>query len=135
MLGIEEAEHEESAPNASTLVVSKLSCSLVGITQQIQITPDTLAHQAYQKGEATEAFRCNYGLNPKYRDKISRGGLSVSGIDFEGEVRIVELSDHRFFMATLFLPQLSSSAKTPHPIIMAYLKAALAFKTLPQERD
>lgn len=97
--------------------------------------PGSLVHQIYQNEEVAEEFRCNYGLNPKYRDEISRGGIRVAGIDFEGEVRIVELADHRFFIATLFLPQLSSSTETPHPIIMAYLKAALAFKTLRTERD
>ena len=88
--------------------------------------PDTLAHQAYQREKATELFRCNYGLNPKYRDRISKSGFKVAGVDSEGEIRIVELSGHRFFVATLFLPQLSSSAEAPHPIIVAYLEAALA---------
>jgi CTP synthase (UTP-ammonia lyase) len=123
---MEDAEHEESAPNASHLLISKLSCSLVGITQQVKIRPGTLVHQIYQTEAVTEQFRCNYGLNPKYRDEISQSGLRVAGIDLEGEVRIVELSEHRFFVATLFLPQLSSTPETPHPLIMAYLKAAQA---------
>lgn len=135
MLGIEDAEHEESAPNASNLLISKLSCSLVGVTQQVKIMPGTLVHQIYQNEEVTEAFRCNYGLNPKYRDKISQGGFQVGGIDLDGEVRIVELTGHRFFIATLFLPQLSSTPETPHPIIVAYLKAARAFKALQQAHD
>jgi hypothetical protein len=33
-------------------------------------------------------------------------------------------------VATLFLPQLSSTIETPHPIIIAYLKAAQTFRTL-----
>jgi CTP synthase (UTP-ammonia lyase) len=113
-------------PNASNLFISKLSCSLVGITQQVKIRPGTVVHQICQTEAVTEQFRCNYGLNPKYRDEISQSGLRVAGIDSEGEVRIVELSQHRFFVATLFLPQLSSTPETPHPLIMAYLKAARA---------
>lgn len=69
MLGMADAEHEESAPNASNLLISKLSCSLVGITQQVKIRPGTLVHQIYQTEAVTEQFRCNYGLNPKYRDE------------------------------------------------------------------
>lgn len=126
---MEDAEHEESAPNASNLLISKLSCSLVGITQPVKIRPGTLAHQIYQNEATTEQFRCNYGLNPKYHDRISQSGLQIAGIDLEGEVRIVELPEHRFFMATLFLPQLSSTPQTPHPIIRAYLKAAMAFRS------
>jgi CTP synthase (UTP-ammonia lyase) len=127
VLGIHDAEHEETAPDASNPVISKLACSLVGQAQTIKIMPGTLAHRVYGKEEIVEEFRCNYGLNPEYRDKIGTGGLKVAGVDSNGEVRLVELSDHRFFVATLFLPQLSSSPETPHPLITAYLKAAMAF--------
>jgi CTP synthase (UTP-ammonia lyase) len=123
VLGIQDAEHEETAPEASCLVISKLTCSLVGTTQTITLVPGTLAHRAYGEAVVTEQFACNYGLNPAYREPISAGGLQVTGLDPTGEVRIVELREHRFFMATLFLPQVSSGPGRPHPLIMAYLQA------------
>ena len=129
MLGIEDAEHEETAPGAPTLFISKLACSLVGQTQTIKIRPGSHAHQAYGHQEVTEQFYCNYGLNPRFRDKFEKGKLNITGIDPGGEVRIVELSDHRFYVATLFLPQVSSRPENPHPLIVAYLKAVLAFQT------
>jgi CTP synthase (UTP-ammonia lyase) len=128
VLGARDAEHEETAPGASNLVISKLTCSLVGQAQAIRIIPGTLAHQVYGKEEVVEAFRCNYGLALEYRDRIGRGGLKIAGVDSNGEVRIVELPDHRFFIATLFLPQLSSSSGMPHPLIVAFLQAATAFQ-------
>jgi CTP synthase (UTP-ammonia lyase) len=128
MLGIHNAEHEETAPDAPTLVVSKLACSLVGLIQQVRIMPGTLAHRVYGKGRVWEQFRCHYGLNPAYRDQMSTGELRVAGVDSDGEVRIVELSNHRFFLAILFVPQLSSSPDRPHPLIVAYLSAARAFQ-------
>ena len=127
-MGIPDAEHEETDPEASNLVISKLSCSLVGQAQTIKIVPGTLAYRVYGKESVIEEFRCSYGLNPDYRNKIGAGGLIVSGVDSNGEVRMVELSGHRFFMATLFLPQLSSSFDLPHGLIVAYLKAAVAFQ-------
>jgi CTP synthase (UTP-ammonia lyase) len=39
----------------------------------------------------------------------------------------MELSDHPFFVATLFLPQLRSEPRAPHPLVLAYLAAARAF--------
>ncbi|MCK7513630.1 MAG: hypothetical protein MZV70_62820 [Desulfobacterales bacterium] len=39
----------------------------------------------------------------------------MHGVDREGEARVVELTSHRFFLATLFLPQLASSLEAPHP--------------------
>ncbi len=56
--------------------------------------------------------------------------LKIVGVDDNGNARIVELSDHRFFMATLFLPQSSSSAEKPHPLVVEYLNAAKAFKAI-----
>ena len=129
MLGIRDAEHEESAPGASTLFISKLVCSLVGKTQEIKIAPDSIAHRAYGKQEVMEQFFCNYGLNPVFRNEVNKGKLSITGVDPEGEVRIVELSDHPFYVATLFLPQVASKPESPHPLILAYLKAAEAFET------
>jgi CTP synthase (UTP-ammonia lyase) len=128
VLGIPDAEHEESAPKASNLVISKLICSLDSQGLPIKILPGTLAHRVYGQEEIVEEFRCNYGLNPYFQDKISAEGLKISGVDSKGEVRIVELTDHRFFMATLFMPQLSSSPDRPHPLIVAYLKAAIDFQ-------
>ncbi|MDP2862369.1 MAG: hypothetical protein Q8N95_06220 [Desulfobacterales bacterium] len=129
MLGIGDAEHEESAPGAPTLLVSKLACSLVGKTQTIKILPGSLLHRAYGRHEVTEQFACNYGFNSQFRDKIEKGKLKITGVDPDGEVRAVEISDHPFYVATLFLPQISSAPETPHPLIVAYLVAALALPT------
>ena len=93
----------------------------------IKITPGSCAHQAYGLREVTEQFHCNYGLNPQFREKVGKGQLNITGVDLDGEVRIVELSDHPFYVATLFLPQISSRPDRPHPLIVAYLRAALAF--------
>jgi CTP synthase (UTP-ammonia lyase) len=41
-------------------------------------------------------------------------------------VRLVELPTHPFFVATLFLPQVRSTAAQPHPLILAYLRAAVS---------
>lgn len=119
-----EAEHEESAPKAPTLLISKLACSLAGKNQQIKIAMGSIARQAYGEQEVTEQFFCNYGLNPVFRDEVNTGKLAITGVDPEGEARIVELSDHPFYVATLFLPQVASKPERPHPLILAFLKAA-----------
>jgi CTP synthase (UTP-ammonia lyase) len=128
VLGIADAEHEESAPRAPTLLISKLPGSLVGKTQAIKILPGTLLHSAYRRDEVTEQFACNFGFNPRFRDKIAGGRLKVTGVGPGGEVRAVEISDHPFYVATLFLPQISSGPGSPHPLIVAYLRAALALQ-------
>jgi CTP synthase (UTP-ammonia lyase) len=130
VIGIRDAEHEESSPDAQQLVISKLVCSLVGSTETVRLTPGTLTHRIYGRTEAAEQFACNYGLNPAYQEQLSGRELRVAGIGPEGEVRVVELAPlassapHPFFIATLFLPQVTSTPDRPHPLILAYLKAA-----------
>src|SRR6185436_16546933 len=72
-----------------------------------------------------EQYYCQFGLNPHYQATIHEGGLRVVGIDEDGEARIVELPEHPFFVATLFVPPLTSTAEQPHPLIIAYLQAAV----------
>jgi CTP synthase (UTP-ammonia lyase) len=74
----------------------------------------------------TEDYYCNYGVSPDYRRRLEAGGLRVSGVGAEGEIRIVELPGHPFFLATLFLPQTRSTAARPHPLLAAYAAAATA---------
>ena len=124
-----DAEHEESAPGAPTLLISRLASSLAGTKQTIKILPGSIVHRAYGRDETTEKFACNYGFNSSFRDKFENGPLRITGVDSEGEARVVEIVTHPFFMATLYLPQISSEPGTPHPLIVAYLKAALAFRT------
>jgi CTP synthase (UTP-ammonia lyase) len=39
----------------------------------------------------------------------------------------VELADHSYFIATLFVPQLSSNPSGPHPLVLDWLRAAAEF--------
>ncbi len=132
MLGIKDAEHEETAPDAQTLLITKLACSLVGKRQTIKIVPGSLAHKAYIQEEVSEQFVCSYGLNRHFRNKFENGQLQITGVDFDGEVRIVELSDHPFYISTLFQPQISSKPDKPHPLIVAFLMAAFSSKSQEQ---
>jgi CTP synthase (UTP-ammonia lyase) len=62
-------------------------------------------------------------VNPAYRQGLEDGGLRVSGVGGDGEVRIVELAEHPFFVATLFLPQARSAPGAPHPLLAGYAAA------------
>ncbi len=123
-MNLADADHEEYAPATSCLVVSQLICSLVGQTQTIALSPGSRAHQLYRANEITTQYFCNYGLNPAFRDHLAQRELAITGIGAEGDVRVIELPSHRFFLATLFLPQWGSTPEQPDPLIVAYLQAA-----------
>ena len=76
------------------------------------------------QGRRTERYHCSYGLNPAYLEALAAGGLRFSGFDDGGQVRIVELPGHPFFLGTLFQPELSGDGTQPHPVIRAFAAAA-----------
>lgn len=90
------------------------------------LVPRTRAARLYGVAEATEGYYCNYGVNPDYRLQFEACGLRVSGVGDEGEIRIVELPEHPFFIATLFLPQAGSTPGRPHPLLKGYAAAVNA---------
>jgi CTP synthase (UTP-ammonia lyase) len=71
-----------------------------------------------------EDFYCNYGLNPEFRPPLERAGLRMTGHDLDGAVRIVELPEHPFFLATLFCFQTRSRPDKPHPLVSGFADAA-----------
>jgi CTP synthase (UTP-ammonia lyase) len=119
-----DAEHEETAPDAANPIISKLSCSLRGLTQELRIVENTVGSKAYKKASAMEQFLCNYGINPEYRDRIIVPPLKPSGYGPDGEVRMVELPGYKYFLSTLFVPQMNSTKDVPHPLIVDFLKAS-----------
>jgi len=123
VMGLTEAAHAESDPYASCLFVTALSCSLVGKTMDVTLEPESRAAAAYRANRSTEDYYCNFGLNPKYREQMEQAGLTVSGTDENGEVRVVELASHPFFIGTLFVPQARSRPGVPHPLVLALCQA------------
>jgi len=123
VLGFVDAEHEESAPQASRLFISRLACSLAGRTMTITLAPDSMLAQIYGRSSVQEEYLCNFGVNPGYVETLRGGALRFAGSDAEGVVRAVELPGHPFFVGTLFLPQHRSSPSNPHPLVTAFVRA------------
>jgi len=91
---------------------------------KIRIQPGSRLYDALRQEEIEEDFLCNFELNGQYQSKLENAGLRITGFGKNGEARAVELPNHRFFLATLFLPQHTSEKAKPHPLIVAYLRAA-----------
>jgi CTP synthase (UTP-ammonia lyase) len=118
-------------------VVTPLSCALpnrregapkASGEERLKILPGTLLHAICGSEDDSEQYYCNYGVNEEYERQFQAAGLRVSARGILGETRAVELPGHRFFIATLFQPQLSSRPETPHRFLLAFLGAALRFR-------
>jgi CTP synthase (UTP-ammonia lyase) len=127
VLGLAAADHAESNPEATMPLIAPLACSLVETTGEIELRAGTRARAIYGRECVTEGFNCNYGVNTAYQELLHDGPLHVAGVDANGETRVVELDDHPFFVATLFQPERSALRGITHPLITAYVQAALHF--------
>jgi CTP synthase (UTP-ammonia lyase) len=124
VLGFRDADHEETNPDGTQLAVTALACSLVGQSEPVRVVAGSLAAELYGRTDVVEPFYCSYGVNPEFLPKLEQGGLRVSGLGDDGNVRIVELPRHPFFLATLYVPQARSTEDQPHPVIAGFVAAA-----------
>jgi CTP synthase (UTP-ammonia lyase) len=131
--GLSAVENAEVTPEADEHLIVQLECSLKGHEEAVMIVPGTRAAKISGPGRRTERYHCDYGLNSAYLERLSQGGLSFSGFDDDGRVRIAELPGHPFFVATLFQPELHGDGSQPHPIIVAMAQAAAEHATATAE--
>jgi CTP synthase (UTP-ammonia lyase) len=125
VLGIDDAQHAEYGDTAAPLIVTPLSCSLErGKNLEILVDPDSCVGRIYRQRRVWEQFYCTFGLNRAYQAPLHEAGLRIVGVEPDGEARIVEVPEHRFFVGTLFVPQLNSTAEHLHPLIVAFMEAA-----------
>ena len=121
--GIPDADHAETNPGGSSLVVTPLSCSHVETAGRVHFEPGSLLGSAYGAGEATEGYRCNYGFNPAYRAAFEAAGLRFTSWDDAGDIRGAELASHPFFAGVLFQPERAALRGEVPPLALAFVKA------------
>lgn len=123
VLGWADADHAESSPNALRQVISPLACSLVETIGKVTIFPGSRLAEIYGSREIFEGYRCRYGLNPEFRQALLAGPLRGAADDASGEIRAIELSDHPFFLATLFQPERAALRGGISPLVRAFVQA------------
>ncbi|MEP6646302.1 MAG: gamma-glutamyl-gamma-aminobutyrate hydrolase family protein [Saprospiraceae bacterium] len=119
--GLINADSEETNPESKDLIISKLSCSLVGEKEEISITSPSLLFSLVGKKNLTGKYHCNYTLNPKYIPILQNRGLKMTATNPDGEIRAFEIPSHPFFIGTLFQPALTSTANEPNPILTGFV--------------
>jgi CTP synthase (UTP-ammonia lyase) len=125
LLGFQDAQHAEYDPYASDLFISRSTCSLAGREMRLTFTEGSRIAAIYGSTTAQEAYYCDFAVDPGHVPLLRQGPLQITGADQEGEVRAVELPEHPFYLGTLFVPQMRSRPEAPHPLVTAFLQAAL----------
>jgi len=134
VLDIKDANTAENNSGSKNTVIYPVACAvpnragnapkLSGVVPEIRIRPGSYLQTFYSQEVIQEEFFCNFELNPDYEWCSIEAGFPIAARGPDGEVRAIESPTHRFFIATLFQPQLSSKADNPHPLVIAFLQAA-----------
>lgn len=134
VLGIKDADTAENNSGSKNVVMYPVACAipdraanapkLSGVVPEIRIRPGSYLQTFYSQEVIQEEFFCNFELNPDYEWCSIEAGFPIAARGPNGEVRAIESPTHRFFIATLFQPQLSSKSDKPHPLVIAFVQAA-----------
>ena len=85
----------------------------------------TVAARLYGKDQVSERHRHRYEVNNAYRNKLSDGGLVISGHNPElNLVEMIELPSHPYFVGCQFHPEFKSKPFAPHPLFSGFIRAA-----------
>lgn len=123
--GVEDADHAETNPDSTSLIITPLTCSLVEKSGQIDFTLGSRLYDIFEGKSTTEGYHCSFGLNPDWEDRLRLAGIQFTGFDTDGEIRAFELPTHPFFMGTLFQPERTALRGELHPLIKAFVEAAV----------
>ncbi len=94
--------------------------------QDVLIKQGSTAYDLYKSGVARERFRHRYNINPEYIETLEKHGLLFSGSAKSAKImQILELPEHKFFIATQFHPEFTSRPLNPNPLFYGFVKACL----------
>ncbi len=135
--GLQEADSTEFNADTPHPIIFKLR-DLVGVenfggTMRLgawacRLQRDSLAYEIYGgQEEISERHRHRYEFNPEYRQILEEKGMKFTGLSPDGKfVEIIELPlhEHPFFIGCQFHPEYKSKPLAPHPLFVAFVKAA-----------
>jgi CTP synthase len=89
----------------------------------------SLVRDIYKSEHIKERHRHRYEFNGKYKAAIEAKGMIATGLNPNtGLVEIIEIPTHPFFIGVQYHPEYKSTVANPHPLFVAFVKAALKFK-------
>jgi len=133
--GLKDANSTEINPGTPHPVIDILpdQTGALGGTQRLGAYPAKLAkgtrtYAAYGKADISERHRHRWEFNNKYRERLEKGGLVISGTSPDGN--IVEFIEWKgsFGIGTQAHPEFKSRLEKPAPLFVAFLKSVMEKK-------
>ncbi len=135
ILHLEGANSTEMNPETSYPVIDLMdeqkSITNKGGTMRLgawkcDLEKESIVGRVYNTETIEERHRHRYEYNNEYRTQLEEAGLTATGINPEtGLVEIVEIPSHPWFVGVQYHPEYKSTVANPHPLFVAFVKAAL----------
>ncbi|HEY9785935.1 MAG TPA: CTP synthase, partial [Candidatus Obscuribacterales bacterium] len=82
----------------------------------------SIARRVYGQDVISERHRHRYEVNNDFRQSLSEHGMIFSGLSPDSRlVEMIELSEHPYFVACQFHPELKSRPDNPHPLFVGFV--------------
>jgi CTP synthase (UTP-ammonia lyase) len=125
VLGVSDATHAESDGPSSSNVVRALACDLHGQERQVHPVPGTRIAAVMKDQTFVGMHYCRYAPDPQQVGRLVAGGMVVAATADDAGAEVFELPANRFFVLSLFQPQIGALASRPlHPLLVEFVRCA-----------
>ena len=95
--------------------------------QRCILKKNSNSYKMYKKLEIIERHRHRYEVNPMFKEEMINKGLDVVGASIDGKlVEMIEIPNHKWFLACQFHPEFTSNPRDGHPIFNSYIKSTIS---------
>lgn len=95
--------------------------------QVCKLKKSSKAFKMYKNEEIVERHRHRYEVNPNYIEQLTSSGLSLVGTSLDGNlVEMIEIDNHKWFLACQFHPEFTSNPRDGHPIFNSFIKSTIS---------
>ena len=138
VLGIKDADSTEMNPNTQNPVIGLMEDQKTitdkGGTMRLgawdcDLKLGSAVRNIYKAESIKERHRHRYEFNGKYKAQMEAAGMLATGLNPDtGLVEIIEIPTHPWFVGVQYHPEYKSTVANPHPLFVAFVKAALNHK-------
>lgn len=98
-------------------------------SQVCHLVAGSNAQEIYGDDQIKERHRHRFEVNNNFLPQLKDAGLVVGGLSFDKTlVETIELPGHRWFFASQFHPEFTSTPRDGHPLFSSFIDAATAYQ-------
>ncbi|WP_452600058.1 CTP synthase [Pontimicrobium sp. MEBiC01747] len=138
VLGLKDANSTEMSESTANPVINLMeeqkTITDKGGTMRLgawacDLSENSIVSNVYKNKTIEERHRHRYEFNSEYKTQIENAGMIATGLNPDTKlVEIVEIPSHPWFVGVQYHPEYKSTVANPHPLFVAFVKAALKHK-------